>query len=169
MGREIARRLGIRFLDTGAMYRAVTWASIRRGVDAASERELSRLAASAEMRAVTASGEDRLLLDGVDVTDNLRLTEVDARVSDVSAVSGVRRALVAQQRAIAAGGSIVMCGRDIGTVVLPDASVKIYLTASAEVRAKRRAAETERGQEGPRLWAGAGGAAAAGQNRQRAR
>ena len=81
------------------------------------------------------------MLDGDDITDHLRLSEVDAGVSAVSAVSGVRRALVAQQRAIAADGPIVMCGRDIGTVVLPDAGVKVFLTATVEVRAQRRAAE----------------------------
>ncbi len=93
------------------------------------------------MRVVALSGEDRLLLNGDDITDRLKLSAVDANVSAVSAVSGVRRALVAQQRAIAADGPIVMCGRDIGTVVLPDACLKVFLTASAEVRAARRAAE----------------------------
>ena len=144
VGRETARRLGIRFLDTGTMYRAVAWASIRRGIDPACACELSRLAASAEMRLATVSGYDRFLLNGEDVTDRLRLPAVDAIVSEVSAVSGVRRALVAQQRAIAANGPIVMCGRDIGTVVLPDAVIKIFLTASAEVRAQRRVAEMQK-------------------------
>ena len=147
VGKEVARRLGIRFLDTGSMYRAITWAAIRGGVASDSECELSSLAAGAEMRLAILCGEDRLLLNGEDITDSLRLPEVDANVSAVSSISGVRRALVAQQRAIAAGGAIVMCGRDIGTVVLPDASVKVYLTASAEVRATRRAAETNQGQE----------------------
>ena len=82
-------------------------------------------------------------MDGTDITDRLRLPEVDSNVSAVSAVSGVRRALVAQQRVIAADGPIVMCGRDIGTVVLPEADVKVFLTASAEVRAERRAAEMQ--------------------------
>ncbi|CAI8033989.1 Cytidylate kinase, partial [Geodia barretti] len=126
VGREVARRLGIRFLDTGAMYRAITLASIQQGVAADDACKLSSLAACADI---------------------LRLAEVDASVSAVSAVSGVRTALVAQQRAIASDGSIVMCGRDIGTVVLPDASVKVFLTASAEVRAARRAAEMQQRQE----------------------
>ena len=141
VGREIARRLGIRFLDTGAMYRAVTWASIQHDVRPDRECELSSLADCADMRLVAMPTGDRLLFEGEDITDLLRLPEVDANVSAVSAVSGVRRALVAQQRAIAADGSIVMCGRDIGTVVLPDAPVKVFLTASPEVRAARRAAE----------------------------
>ena len=141
IGREVARRLGIRFLDTGIMYRAVTWASIRRGIDPGREHELTSVAACSEIRLTAACEEDRLLLDGNDITDYLRHREVDMAVSAVSAVSGVRRALVAQQRAIAEDGPIVMCGRDIGTVVLPDACVKVFLTATVEVRAQRRAAE----------------------------
>lgn len=141
IGREVARRLGIRFLDTGIMYRAVTWASIRRGIDPGREHELTSLADCSEIRLVSVCEDDRLLLDGDDITDRIRLAEVDAAVSAVSAVSGVRRALVSQQRAIAADGPIVMSGRDIGTVVLPDACVKVFLTATVEVRARRRAAE----------------------------
>ena len=147
VGREVARRLGIRFLDTGAMYRAVTWASIQRDVRPDSRCELSSLASRADMRLVAKPAGDRLLLDGEDITDLLRLPQVDANVSAVSAVSGVRRALVAQQRTIAASDSIVMCGRDIGTVVLPDAPVKVFLTASPEVRAARRAAEMGTSQD----------------------
>ena len=150
VGKELARRLGIRFLDTGTMYRAVTWASIRRGIAPNCADDLSALARDANMELVAVAGiagEDRLLLDGEDITGSLRLPEIDANVSAVSAVSGVRRALVAQQRAIAAAGAIVMCGRDIGTVVLPDARVKVFLTASAEVRAERRAAEMKQDQK----------------------
>lgn len=147
VGREVARRLGIRFLDTGAMYRAVTWASIQRDVRPDSWCELSSLANRADMRLVAKPAGDRLLFDGEDITDLLRLPQVDANVSAVSAVSGVRRALVAQQRTIAASDSIVMCGRDIGTVVLPDAPVKVFLTASPEVRAARRAAEMSTSQD----------------------
>ena len=133
--------MGVRFLDTGVMYRAVTWASIRRGVDPGREHELTSLAVCSEIRLRVVCDEDRLFLDGDDITDYLRLREVDVTVSTVSAVSGVRRALVAQQRAIAVDGPIVMCGRDIGTVVLPDARVKVFLTATVKVRAQRRAAE----------------------------
>lgn len=147
VGREIARRLGIRFLDTGAMYRAVTWASIQQDIRPDSQCELSSLAACADMQLVSTATEDRLLYDGEDITDFLKLPEVDANVSAISAVSGVRRALVAQQRAIATEGPIVMCGRDIGTVVLPDARVKVFLTASPEVRAARRAADLGTAQD----------------------
>ena len=142
VGSEVARRLGIRFLDTGAMYRAITWAAIKRDVPHDRQCELSSMAACADMRLIAMpGGEDRLIFDGEDITDLLRLPEIDSNVSAVSAVSGVRRALVAQQRAIAADGPIVMCGRDIGTVVLPDAPLKVFLTASPEVRAARRTAE----------------------------
>lgn len=147
VGKELARRLDIRFLDTGTMYRAVTWASIRHDIHPDRADDLSALASRADMGLVAVAGDDRLLLDGEDITDSLRLPEVDANVSAVSAISGVRRALVAQQRAIAAGGAIVMCGRDIGTVVLPDASVKVFLTASAEVRAARRVDDMRQSQE----------------------
>jgi cytidylate kinase len=147
VGREVARRLGIRFLDTGMMYRAVTWASIQKGIDPYRARELTCLAARSEIRLLTVCEEDRLLLGGDDITDRLMLSEVDLAVSAVSAISGVRRALVAQQRAIASDGPIVMCGRDIGTVVLPNACVKVFLTATVEVRARRRAVEKAEGAD----------------------
>ena len=141
VGGEVARRLGCRFLDTGSMYRAATWTAIERGISPTDADALTALVESARIRLDAHADGDRLILDGEDITDKLRLPEVDDAVSPVSAVSGVRRALVAQQRAIAADGAIVMVGRDIGTVVLPDASVKVFLTASAEVRAARRHAE----------------------------
>lgn len=141
IGREVARRLGARFLDTGSMYRAVTWASIQQDIPSDDSCRLSSLAARTKMQLISTADEDRLLLDGEDITDLLRLPEVDANVSAVSAVSGVRRALVERQRIIASDGPIVMCGRDISTVVLPYACVKIFLTASPEVRAARRAAD----------------------------
>ena len=135
VGRAVALRLGYRFLDTGAMYRAVTWAAIRRGVDLADCEALASLASSVAMRL---EADDRLTVDGEDVTGHLRDDDVQRAVSPVSAVPGVRTALVSQQRAVAARGPIVMVGRDIGTDVLPDAPIKIFLQASAEVRARRR-------------------------------
>ncbi|MCH7746106.1 MAG: (d)CMP kinase [Chloroflexi bacterium] len=143
VGRLIAQRLGCRFLDTGIMYRAVTWVALSRGVGLEDDEALAGLATSLEMRLVPGEAGDRLLVDGEDVTDFLREPEVDRGVSQVSAVSGVRRALVEQQRAIASEGSIVMLGRDIGTVVLPKADVKVFLTASVEVRARRRYRELQ--------------------------
>ena len=135
VGRTVAVRLGYRFLDTGAMYRAVTWVAIRREVELADCRALASLARSIAMRLEAG---DRLTVDGEDVTDHLRDDAVQRAVSSVSAVPGVRTALVSQQQAVAGLGPIVMVGRDIGTDVLPDARIKIFLRASAEVRARRR-------------------------------
>ena len=135
VGKAVALRLGYRFLDTGAMYRAVTWAAIRRGVDFADREAMASLASSIAMR--LESG-DRLTVDGEDVTGHLRDDDVQRAVSPVSAVPEVRTALLSQQRAVADRGPIVMVGRDIGTAVLPDARIKIFLQASAEVRARRR-------------------------------
>lgn len=139
--------MGVRFLDTGSMYRAVTWASIQLNIRSDDSRKLSSLATRANMQLVSTANQDRLLLDGNDISDLIRSPKVDANVSAVSAVSGVRKALVKQQRAIASGGPIVMCGRDIGTVVLPNACVKVFLTASPEVRAARRAKDMKQSQK----------------------
>ena len=117
------------------MYRAVTWTAIRRGVDLDDHTALAFLARSVDMRLEAG---DRLIVDGEDATDHLRDDVVERAVSPVSAVPGVRTALVSQQRAVAEREPIVMAGRDIGTVVLPDARVKIFLQATAEVRARRR-------------------------------
>jgi cytidylate kinase len=138
VGRAVAGRLGLRFLDTGAMYRAVTWAAVQRGTGLDDPNALTELAESIEMLLVADEAGDRLLVDGEDVTDHLRDRDVERGVSLVSAVSGVRTAMVSQQRAVARQGPIVMVGRDIGTVVLPDADVKVFLEASVDVRAGRR-------------------------------
>ena len=141
VGRGVAGRLGFRFLDTGVIYRAATLAALQRGVDLKDRPALTEMAGSIEIRLVGEAGE-RLVLDGVDVSDKLREPRVERGVSLVSKVPGVRSVLVARQRALASDGEIVMVGRDIGTVVLPDAPVKIFLTASVEVRAHRRYEET---------------------------
>ena len=141
VGTELARRLDYRFLDTGRMYRAVTLLALEAGIDVQDQAALTELSQRLHMELVDAPSGDRLVVDGRDVTDELRARKVDTNVSRVSAVKGVRVALVAQQRNIAAQGPIVMVGRDIGTVVLPDAKVKVYLDASAEVRAQRRVRE----------------------------
>lgn len=135
VGTAVAARLGYRFLDTGTMYRAVTWTAIRRGVDFTDCEALASLASTVDMRLEAG---DRLTVDGEDVTGHLRDDDVQRAVSPVSAVPGVRTALVSQQRAVADRGPVVMVGRDIGTAVLPDARTKIFLQASAEVRARRR-------------------------------
>jgi CMP/dCMP kinase len=123
------------------MYRAVTWLALRRGVEF-SDDALSDLAGSVDLAVADGprgGGETAVLLDGEDATPHLREPEVEANVSLVSRVPGVRAALVRIQRALAEPGSVVMAGRDIGSVVLPDAGCKVYLDASREVRARRRA------------------------------
>ena len=140
VGRLLAQRLGVRFLDTGSMYRAMTWAAIRRGADLEDADALGQLAGEVSIT-VLSDGEGTMLVDGRDVTAQLRTGEVEEGVSLVSKASGVRTAMVAQQRQVAREGSIVLAGRDIGTVVLPDATLKVYLEASLRVRACRRYAE----------------------------
>jgi cytidylate kinase len=136
VGRQVARRLGYRFIDTGMMYRALTWLALEREADLHDEAALTRLAEAASMRVEPDTG--RIMVDGADVTGRLRSAEVGEAVSLVSRVAGVRKAMVALQRELARGGGIVMAGRDIGTVVLPDAPVKVYLDASPDERVRRR-------------------------------
>jgi cytidylate kinase len=133
------------------MYRAITWAALRRGVALDDEQALTALAESADIDVLPPSRADGrtsdVLIDGQDVTWEVRLPEVEANVSVVSAYPGVRQALTIQQRRIGMRGKIVMVGRDIGTVVLPDAELKIYLDASVDERAKRRYEEVhQRGE-----------------------
>lgn len=154
IGHLLARRLSYLYFDTGVMYRAVTLAALRRGVPIDDEAAVTALAERVRIDVLRPTVDDgrqyTVLLDGEDVTWDLRTPEVDAHVSPVSAYPGVRQALLEQQRRIAANGRVVMTGRDIGTVVLPDAELKIYLDASAEVRARRRWLELrERGQDIP--------------------
>jgi cytidylate kinase len=123
------------------MYRAATWKAIHTGVDVEDGAGLTRMTESMRIILAQSNGVDRLIVDGTDVTDQLRDIDVDRNVSAVSAVRGVRRALTPHQRRIAEAGPTVMVGRDMGTVVLPDARTKAYLEASLHVRAKRRYAE----------------------------
>jgi cytidylate kinase len=142
VGEAVAHRLGYLYFDTGAMYRAITWLALARGVPVADEARVTALADAAEIDVLPAVQEDgrqyTVLVDGQDVTWAIREPAVANNVSQVSTYPGVRAALVAQQRRLASRGRIVMVGRDIGTVVLPDAPLKIYLDASAEERARRR-------------------------------
>ena len=148
VGRELAKRLGWQMLDTGIMYRALTWLALETGTAVSDPLALTELAATTALRVEkphsgsieTAS----IYVDGRDATANLRNPDVESNVSAVAAVPGVREQMVRQQREIARRGRMVMVGRDIGTVVVPDAAVKIYLDASPEVRAMRRAAEMRR-------------------------
>jgi len=137
VGRELARALGFGYLDTGIMYRAITWLALNHGITPDDETSLGELARSYPLGLM---GEDsnQVLVDGYTLGPELRDSTVNRNVSIVSKASLVRRELVAQQRNTAAQGKIVMIGRDIGTVVLPDADLKVYLTASPEKRAQRR-------------------------------
>ena len=141
VGREVARHLDFRFMDTGLMYRAATWQAMKLRIPVDDGDALTRMTLDMDISLTTMEDGDRLLIDGVDATMELRTPDIDRNVSAVSAVAGVRRELVSQQRRIAEQGPIVMVGRDICTAVLPDARTKIYLDASAEVRADRRYAE----------------------------
>ncbi|MEY3641707.1 MAG: cytidylate kinase [Actinomycetota bacterium] len=139
IARALARRLGVPYLDTGAMYRAVTHAALRDGVQPNDAGAVTHLAGVSRIDV----GEDRVTVDGVDVTREIRSDRINQAVSHVAAISGVRTVLREQQRAwVAAHGGGVVEGRDIGTVVFPDATLKVFLTASPEVRARRRVAES---------------------------
>ena len=146
IGFALARRIGATFIDTGLMYRALTLAALERGVDLDDGEALGRLAQECRIEVERPLPEqtDRLetvRLQGRDVTDAVRDPSVDRAVSAVSRHARVRDAMLGIQRAAAARGDTVMVGRDIGTVVLPDATLKVYLVADAQVRAARRAAE----------------------------
>jgi cytidylate kinase len=142
LGRRLADSLGYLFFDTGVMYRAVTWGALQRGLEIKDEAAVTNLAKTAQIDVRSPSKDDGracdVLLDGVDITWETRRPEVEANVSPVSAYRGVRQALASQQRRIGLRGRVIMVGRDIGTVVLPEADLKIYLDASAEERARRR-------------------------------
>jgi cytidylate kinase len=141
VGAAVAAALGFRFLDTGLLYRALTWLALERGLDPADGPAIAPLTAEIELGADEAGRLKRVLVGGRDVAGEIRTPRVDRAVSAVSRQPEVRAALLGRQRAIAAAGGIVLAGRDIGTVVLPDADVKVWLDASAEERAARRAAE----------------------------
>ena len=145
VGRALARRIHARFVDTGLLYRALTLAALEKGIDLEDGPGLGALAEACridvERPGPTDAEPEVVLLGGRDVTRELRSPEVDRAVSAVSRHAEVRQAMLPVQRAAAFRGDVVMVGRDIGTVVLHDATLKVYLTASAEVRAARRAAE----------------------------
>ena len=142
LGLKVAQELGYLFFDTGVMYRAVTWIALDHDIDVKDEAKITALAEETPIDVAPASKSDGracdVLLAGKDITWETRLPMVDANVSVVSAYRGVRAALSKQQRRIGQRGKVVMVGRDIGTVVLHEADLKIYLDASAEERARRR-------------------------------
>jgi cytidylate kinase len=135
VARGVARALEYRHVDTGAMYRALAWRALQEKLDLASEGDVAALADRAEFDLE----QGRVRIDGHDVASAIRTPEIDGAAATVARHPAVRRTLVARQRQYARGGGIVMEGRDIGTVVFPDADVKIYLDASPEERARRRA------------------------------
>ncbi|MEU0571023.1 (d)CMP kinase [Nonomuraea sp. NPDC005983] len=139
--RGVARALGLRYLDTGAMYRAMTWWMLQQGVDLADSEAIAARAGEPEITSGTDPDAPSIHVDGVDVAGPIREVEVTGAVSVVAAVPEVRSRLVALQRKIIGAGDIVVEGRDIASVVAPEATVKVYLTASAEARAQRRSAE----------------------------
>ena len=147
LGRLLADRLGYLYFDTGVMYRAITWVALQRGLDLADQSAVTALAKALTIRVVPPTQEDgrqyTVYADDQDVTWAIRQPEVDAAVSMVAAYPGVRQALTPQQRAIAEKQHVVMVGRDIGTVVMPDAPLKIYMRASVEERARRRHRECQ--------------------------
>ena len=142
LGHKLAQALGYLYFDTGVMYRAVTWLALRQRVDISDEAAITALAEQTQIDVRPPSIQDGraydVVVDGQDITWDIRGPEVDANVSPVSAYAGVRKALSTQQRRIGVRGKVVMVGRDIGTVVLPDAELKIYLDASVRERARRR-------------------------------
>jgi len=138
VARKVAARLGFQYVDTGAMYRAVAQAALEQSISLKDASWLEQLAASLDLRFVSAPQGDRLLAAGKDVTEAIRAPEVAQAASVVSTYPGVRCALVALQRGMGGKGRIVMEGRDIGTVVFPDARLKVYLDATPEARGRRR-------------------------------
>lgn len=138
VARAVARRLGVAYLDTGAMYRALTWLAREEGVPPSDPDGLAELARANPIEIEPTDDGDRVRVAGRDVTREIRLPEVAASVSEVSAHQGVREQVVAAQRALLASGSWVSDGRDVGTVVCPGADLKVFLTASLEERARRR-------------------------------
>jgi cytidylate kinase len=137
VARAVASALDYRYVDTGAMYRAVAWKAVQIGVPLDDEAAVRTLAEEARLDVGTA----RVMIDDADVTRDIRTPAIDRAAASVARLPAVRGALVTRQRALGQGGGVVMEGRDIGTVVFPEADVKIYLDASAEERARRRASD----------------------------
>ncbi len=145
VARALAAREHLTYLDTGAMYRAVTCAALERGVDVSDADAVASLARGLDIELTAGADGERLSVDGEDRSAQIRTPEVDANVSAVAAVPAVREAMVALQRKAAEAGDVVAEGRDIGTVVFPAAEVKVYLTADPSARARRRAVQRQGG------------------------
>ncbi|NLN78688.1 MAG: (d)CMP kinase [Armatimonadetes bacterium] len=138
VAKGVADRLGYLYIDTGAMYRAIAWKVLQAGIAVSDAKSVVALAMRTRIRLSIVDGEQHVFADGEDVSRQIRSPEATRAASPVSAIPGVRKRLVELQREMAEEGGVVMEGRDIGTVVFPNAQVKIFLTASAEQRAERR-------------------------------
>jgi cytidylate kinase len=138
VARALAQRLGFRYLDTGAMYRALTWLAMQRGLDLSDEHALASLARE---EPVSFDDQERVSIAGTDVTSSIRMTRIDRMVPVVARHPAVREVMRERQRQLGHTGDVVIEGRDIGTVVAPDADVKVYLVADRDVRARRRSVE----------------------------
>ncbi len=145
--RRVAARLGISYIDTGAMYRCVAWAALQKGIDLDDEQELGRLLENIDIGFQAAGTENLVLCNGNDVTRAIRTPEIDRLASAVSAIGIVRQALLPLQRAAARNNSAIIDGRDAGTVIFPEADLKIFLDADLEIRARRRLQE-QKDQDG---------------------
>lgn len=141
--RLVAKRLRYLYIDTGAMYRAFTWAMLQEGIDIGDEAAVKSLTERIDIRLVPLEDKCRVFVGETEVTDAIRTQDISSRVSSVSALAVVREKLVQLQRNMAEGGGVILDGRDIGTVVLPKADLKIFLTASVESRARRRYLEVQ--------------------------
>jgi len=141
VAKALAKRLNYIFIDSGAMYRAVTWYILKNNISLNDEKALANALANIEIDFIPNSTNNQLLLNGEDITEAIRTMEVSAMVSEVSAIKIVRDVLVQQQQDLGKKSSIVMDGRDIGTTVFPHADLKIFMTANPQIRAERRYAE----------------------------
>ncbi len=153
VAKALARRLGYSYLDTGAMYRAITWKALEAGIRLDDETALAQLARESTLDLHPEPDNVHVLIDGIDVTSEIREPRISQAVSHVAKVPGVRREMVALQRRIGRGGGLVAEGRDMATVVFPEADLKIYLDASPRERARRRAADLADAGHAPDLAA----------------
>ncbi len=151
--KEIAKKLGLIYLDTGSMYRAVTYLIQRDFIDPENKEMINNMLKNLKLEFKTSNkGNQKIIINDIDITEEIRSPEVTALVSKIASIESVRKALTIQQKSIGAKGGIVAEGRDIGTVVFPDAEVKVFLTASPKERARRRYLDLQkRGYQSPRI------------------
>lgn len=143
ISKVVANKLGYLYIDTGAMYRGVTWAVLDSHVDVNNQKEVEALLPSLDLTLEPTASACKVYVKGQDVTDLIRQQQINENVSTIASYKGVREYLVERQQAMAAVGGVILDGRDIGSVVLPNAELKIYLTASVDARAKRRWLEVQ--------------------------